>query len=138
VAVIFGANAFPAGDDSLFIKKMHNLLPDKIKLIHATSEVQWLSEISSSRLLISGRFHHSIAAACLRTPFVVLDSNTPKIDGLMEDLQLPTQLHCADQNISGDLEKLTHEIINAPESYLLKDEVYRSLLERAKNNFTNI
>ena len=44
----------------------------------------WLEAIASSRLLISGRFHHSIAAYCLGTPRVMLDSNTPKVQGMLE------------------------------------------------------
>ena len=49
-----------------------------------------------ARLLVSGRFHHSIAAAALGTPFVVFNSNTPKIDGLMALLGHEPPLAMAD------------------------------------------
>jgi polysaccharide pyruvyl transferase WcaK-like protein len=43
-------------------------------------------------VLVSGRFHHTIAAACLNTPFVLLGSNTPKNAGLAETLGVPAPL----------------------------------------------
>ncbi|ROO29632.1 polysaccharide pyruvyl transferase family protein [Salinisphaera orenii] len=52
------------------------------RVVDAASLDEWLGLIADSRLLVSGRFHHSIAAACVGTPWIALDSNTPKIDGL--------------------------------------------------------
>jgi hypothetical protein len=39
-------------------------------------------------VLVSGRFHHSIAAACLGTPLLLTGSNTPKNEGLLTLLGL--------------------------------------------------
>jgi polysaccharide pyruvyl transferase WcaK-like protein len=36
---------------------------------------------------VSGRYHHSIAAACLGTPLALI-GNTPRMEGLLERLSL--------------------------------------------------
>jgi polysaccharide pyruvyl transferase WcaK-like protein len=85
---LFGANANLAADDRDFARLLTRATGGAIELCHATSEAEWLSAIASAKLLVSGRFHYSIAAACLGTPFIALDSNTPKMDGLMQMLGL--------------------------------------------------
>ena len=77
-----------AADDREFARLLGHATGGTIELCHATSEAAWLSAIPSARLLVSGRFHYSIAAAWLGTPFIALDSNTPKMDGLMQTLGL--------------------------------------------------
>lgn len=89
--VLVGANAYLAQDDVQFVTALHSRLRGRYRLVAATSEAEWLGTIAGADLLISGRFHHSIAAACLGTPFVVTASNTAKIDGLLRRLGLAAE-----------------------------------------------
>lgn len=45
----------------------------------------WCGAIAGAGVLVSGRFHHSIAAACLGTPAIALASNTPKM-GVLDEI----------------------------------------------------
>lgn len=92
VEVLVGANAHLAQDDVQFVAALHARLRGRYRLVAATSEAEWLGTIAGADLLVSGRFHHSIAAACLGTPFLVASSNTAKIDGLLRRLELPKDL----------------------------------------------
>nr|WP_092074743.1 polysaccharide pyruvyl transferase family protein [Dendrosporobacter quercicolus]NSL49864.1 polysaccharide pyruvyl transferase family protein [Dendrosporobacter quercicolus DSM 1736]SDN11764.1 Polysaccharide pyruvyl transferase family protein WcaK [Dendrosporobacter quercicolus] len=67
---------------------LKSALPD-LQLINATSFTEWLSVIKHSQLLVSGRFHYTIAALCFGTRAIYFRSNTPKIDSIAEDLNLP-------------------------------------------------
>lgn len=89
IDVLIGANAFIAADDLQLVPALHQRLKGRYRLVATTSEQQWLDCIAGASLLVSGRFHHSIAAAFLGTPFAVMASNTLKIDGLIERLELP-------------------------------------------------
>lgn len=63
-------------------------LPD-LQMFDAQSFPEWLSVIKHSELLLSGRFHYAVAALSLGTPTVSFKSNTPKINAITEDLNLP-------------------------------------------------
>ncbi|EAT2181805.1 polysaccharide pyruvyl transferase family protein, partial [Salmonella enterica] len=59
-------------------------------IIHdAKSFTEWLSVIKNSVVLISGRYHYSIAAMCFGTPTVCFSSNTPKLDEINKMFNLP-------------------------------------------------
>ncbi len=89
VRVLIGAETFMAADDIRFVESLAGFLPQsEWELTMATSESEWLRYIAAARLLVSGRFHHSLAAAWLETPFLLFGSNTPKIPGLMRMLGL--------------------------------------------------
>ena len=96
VRVLVGARARPARDDQTFLEALRNAGIAGWDLVDAASAEDWLDVIAGARLLVSGRFHHSIAAAALGTPFVVFNSNTPKIDGLMALLGHEPPLAMAD------------------------------------------
>jgi Flp pilus assembly protein TadD len=83
-----GANAWLAQDDGLLLAALQPRLRDRYRLVAATSEAEWLATLAGAGLLVSGRFHHSIAAACLGTPLVIAGSNTSKNEGLIDRLGL--------------------------------------------------
>lgn len=58
----------------------------KISIYYAHSLDEWLTVIKNAKILISGRFHHSVAAHTFGTPYVVFDSNTPKTT-VLRDVQ---------------------------------------------------
>ncbi len=69
-------------------KQLYDILKEYIPEIlyeKGISFEDWLKVIGESELLISGRFHHTIAALSLSTPYIAWSSNTPKIKGLHQD-----------------------------------------------------
>lgn len=79
----------PAKDDTEFLEFIFQLDPDlrdSVDVIRAQTLDEWLGHIEAATMLVSGRFHHTIAASCFGTPFVVLNSNTPKIQGMVRAL----------------------------------------------------
>jgi tetratricopeptide (TPR) repeat protein/ADP-heptose:LPS heptosyltransferase len=86
VVVLTGANGPPALEEIRFALQVKKACGDAVRLVEARSAADWLATIAGARLLVSGRFHHSIAAAALGTPFVAFGSNTQKVEGLMQAL----------------------------------------------------
>jgi polysaccharide pyruvyl transferase WcaK-like protein/Flp pilus assembly protein TadD len=134
-AFLFGANANLAADDRDFARLLTRATGTGVELCHATSEAEWLSAIASARLLVSGRFHYSIAAACLGTPFIALDSNTPKMDGLMQTLGLGCRLNAGSPTLPGDLVRHALALLHDPAPALISDTVRAGLSEAARRNF---
>ncbi|MEL7537887.1 MAG: polysaccharide pyruvyl transferase family protein [Pseudomonadota bacterium] len=83
---LYGAAGTPADDDHRLGTALAIRTRGRLSVTYAESERAWLSEIAGARLLVSGRFHHTLAAACVGTPFLVGASNTAKIAGLLETL----------------------------------------------------
>jgi polysaccharide pyruvyl transferase WcaK-like protein len=81
--VLIGAQANPARDDRELVAALRATQPSGWALVEAHSPGAWLDAIAGARLLVSGRFHHTIAALCLGTPVVALESNTPKMQALL-------------------------------------------------------
>lgn len=57
-----------------------------LEAIEAETMEEWVNTIRFSNFLLSGRFHHTIAALAVGTPFSAFASNTPKIEGVMHTL----------------------------------------------------
>ncbi len=77
-------------------------------MIDTPSALAWLQTIATARILISGRFHHTIAAAVLGTPSVTFSSNTPKIEEIRQTLGLEPPL-AFDGQLAGNLrERIVH------------------------------
>jgi polysaccharide pyruvyl transferase WcaK-like protein/tetratricopeptide (TPR) repeat protein len=134
-AFLFGANANLAADDREFARQLGHAAGGSIELCHATSEAAWLSAIASARLLVSGRFHYSIAAAWLGTPFIALDSNTPKMDGLMQTLGLGCRADSASPTLPASLARQARALLDDPAPGLISDAVRAGLLQAARRNF---
>jgi polysaccharide pyruvyl transferase WcaK-like protein len=135
VQVLLGANAHLAADDVTFVKALRERAGAAFELVLATSEAQWLTTIAQARLLISGRFHHSIAAAFVGTPFLLYDSNTAKVDGLVRMLELSSQVRVAPNT---PLVEQATALWAAPETALVQRDVRRRLLESSRNNFAGV
>ncbi len=82
VRYVIGARGPVAIEDQKIFDRIRRDVPD-IMLINTRSMTEWLDTIGSTACLISGRFHHTIAAASLGTPFVSLASNTPKVGAML-------------------------------------------------------
>lgn len=136
VRILLGANAYPAVDDLQFARVLHQACGDAVDLQWTHSESDWLNAIAGARLLVSGRFHHSIAAAFVDTPFLVAQSNTPKIDGLLARLDLRNALpRCAEPEAQAD--SLWHAAkarLDLPDAFLLDTDRRAELLGLARQN----
>ena len=106
--------------------------------MNANSEMEWLTVICQAQLLISGRFHHSIAATCFKTPFIALDTNTPKLDALLEMLSLPWKVSIDDDDAFEQLMQMVDVLLMAPERGVVDDEVCAELQRLSAGNFEGL
>lgn len=133
--VLIGANAWLAEDDIRFTRALHPCLRGRYQLIAATNEQQWLTTIQRASLLISGHFHHTIAAACLQTPFLVSASNTDKIAGLLEQLHIASEYVWIDPHQPQQAGKKLHDILQQPRHACISDTTLQNLQQQARTNF---
>tara|TARA_R110001592_G_scaffold254048_13_gene517297 strand:+ start:1337 stop:4066 length:2730 start_codon:yes stop_codon:yes gene_type:complete len=138
IKLLIGASAFLAADDVVFVQWMQRKAAGKFDLCVADTEQAWLECIANAALLVSGRFHHSIAAAFLETPFIVTASNTPKVAGLLELLEMPNALLQADQAFLNNLTLMTDQRLAQPGQFILSTERRQTLIALAENNFTSL
>lgn len=137
IKVLIGAKAFPIAEDALL--KYLKAYPEASnwEIVDAQSMDEWLNAINNASLLLSGRFHHSIAAACLRTPFVALNSNTPKVDAIMDMMGMPRPLQYDEEDLSEKMRSRCQQALSP--SYKHVDvptlEMLRCL---AKHNFDGL
>jgi polysaccharide pyruvyl transferase WcaK-like protein/Flp pilus assembly protein TadD len=134
-AFLCGAAGGLAADDRDFARRLAAVAGPDVELLHATSEAAFLSAIASARLLVSGRFHYSIAAACLGTPFVALDSNTPKMDGLMALLGVQARLDSGAPDLAGALAARVRALVADPAPALVPEATRAALRAAAARNF---
>lgn len=123
-----------AKDDDQMISFLNEKFDSGFSVERAKSIDDWLRCIEEAGLLISGRFHHSIAAACLGTKFITLNSNTPKISGLMKALNFPEPLRYSDKNLACKL----NAAMQAPNITTNHTQVLDELCSKAQNNFTQL
>ena len=113
VSVLVGAAAKPASDDKKFVAALRDAVPHGWELVDALSEDAWLRTIAGAALLISGRFHHTIAAACLGTPSIAFGSNTPKMEGMLALLNQAPPLDQSAENLAAQLKERIAQILAA-------------------------
>jgi len=135
VDVLVGANAYLAGDDIAFVNALHRRLKGRYRLVAATSEMEWLQAIRSSYLLVSGRFHHTIAAAWLGTPFLVSASNTSKIAGLLNRLEIGEAAVWISPSCPDEARGKLDSLLSDPTPALVTPAVREKLLRMAAINF---
>nr|WP_216861635.1 polysaccharide pyruvyl transferase family protein [Polynucleobacter sp. AP-Feld-500C-C5] len=130
-----GAKSLPVDSDKTQFEWFQKHLPN-LKWLYANSMQEWLSFIARSEWIISGRFHHSLAAATLGTPFLSLSSNTPKIKAALAILGLPNQISLENEV---EIKKTENEI-----SKILVDPRFAStekvnmVIKLAESNFIGI
>ena len=146
IICLFGSEGIRAKDDELLfhylqsfgkISKDH---PDSApwKFIDAKSLTEWLNVIENATLFISGRFHHTIACLCLQTPFIVFESNTPKISAILEEFTLPGPLTFLQKNNKQALLERTAEIFEPHLQQLVPKDALEILAKKALVNFEGL
>lgn len=133
-----GANAWHAQDDAQLLAALQPRLRGRYRLVAATSEAEWLGTIAGAALLVSGRFHHSIAAACLGTPLLVAGSNTRKNDGLIDRLGLSRDAVWMDAAQPDAASARLAALLRDPSPGKVGDERLAQLRELAQRNFDQL
>lgn len=136
VRFLVGAKSRPAPDDVKRFKALSELAPH-IELVTAPTMEEWLSQIRHAAILISGRFHHTIAALTIGTPYVVFGSNTPKVEAILKTLSEPDSVLLQDNfDMEGLLSRIASCLENK-ESNISTQRVDR-MLELGGKNFEAI
>ncbi len=138
VRILVGAKAYHARDEQTFVKALEATGGGDWELFNAPSAEAWLDAIAEARILISGRFHHSVAAACLGTPFVTLNSNTPKIEGLMRTLGLDPPLAHTSANLYAELMQRSRTILDTPSKNISPLTSLDNLVKLSLRNFDGL
>lgn len=112
IKVLIGAAAFPSKDDQSFVSLLKTHCRTNWELVTASSIEEWLDVINQATFLVSGRFHHSIAAFCLNTPFIALNSNTHKVHAICDLLEQTKPLLFSDPELLDHLLLRTNAIIS--------------------------
>ena len=87
VKFLSGAKFTPAQEDLRLQESLfHEFKLSNIEIIQAQTMLEWCEAFQNASFLFSARFHHTIAALSIGTPFAYLNSNTPKIDAILETL----------------------------------------------------
>ncbi|WP_336222175.1 polysaccharide pyruvyl transferase family protein [Citrobacter amalonaticus] len=96
IVYLTGSASGMNNEDPDVIASLQKYIPEMI--VHdAHSFTEWLSVIKHSVLLISGRYHYSVAAMCFGTPMICFSSNTPKIDEVNKLFRLPKCVKTRDE-----------------------------------------
>jgi polysaccharide pyruvyl transferase WcaK-like protein len=133
--VVSGAQANPAADDTRFLDALRASDARDWTYVEAPSLEQWLSTIGSAALLVSGRFHHTLAAFAMRTPFVMLNSNTPKMPALAQMLGAPEPILYRDPDLAGLLAQRAEFALSGDYARaVFRDDRMQALLDLARRN----
>ena len=135
VSVLIGAAQLPAREDLEFVDTLRRRCKFEWELVQPGSLKEWLDCVASATLLVSGRFHYTIAAAFLNTPCVVFESNTPKNDALCDCLGLPAPLRYSAPDLD---DALTERSRRALEMGAVAPQALSSLREFAERNFDGL
>ncbi len=82
-------------------------------LVEAQSFDEWITHLARARLLVSGRFHYSIAAYCTATPLIAFEGNTPKMGALTAGFGLLHPLSYTAPDAAAQLRRRMDEILTA-------------------------
>lgn len=136
--ILIGAKIAKASEDKDFCDFIAGMAPG-ITITEASSMDEWFTHLASAALLVSGRFHYSIAAACLGTPFVAFEGNTPKLHALCEILGTKPPLSYTDPELTMKLRVATTKALRAtPPSEKEIHEQTEKLCALALKNFEGL
>lgn len=87
VRFLLGAKNHPAAEDIQLQKRFKETSETRnIKFIETKKMSDWIHEFQTASFLFSARFHHTVAALSIGTPFNFMRSNTPKISSILDTL----------------------------------------------------
>jgi len=136
VKFLTGAKSRNAPEDNKTSELLKAELP-ALEVIEAASMEAWINAIRFSNYVLSGRFHHTVAALALGTPCSALSSNTPKIEGVMYTLN---EKKVIEELTETSLAETTENILKAFEHNLtdVSDSRTRKMIDLSSMNFQTI
>ena len=99
--------------------------------------VEWIDEFKKASFLFSARFHHSIAALSIGTPFKFLSSNTPKITAAIQTINESEKDYYINDNDYRGLRDAAMKALSNPVSIKSQKRI-ETMLSLASNNFVNL
>ena len=133
ILFLTGAPKFPANDEKIFIEEIFKSdLRAKIETVECKTLFEWFDYIKHTKLIVSGRFHHSIASICFNTPQVIFESNTPKNRALAETFNLISPVLYNDSNFN---QEVNYRIKSALSKQIVTNYEIENIYERIDNNF---
>ena len=120
-------------DDEEMFNKLSKI-NKSIKKVVANSTDEWLTYIKNAKYLVSGRFHHSIAAFMLNTNFIAFNTNTYKMVGMLSLIGKMNNFISADEEIQKD--KIEGIINN--NSIIEDSMIQREIVTIAERNYSFI
>jgi len=138
VKFLSGAQFSPANEDLKLQKRLAgNISTPGFSIIQAKSMDEWLDAFVHASFLFSARFHHTIAALSIGTPFIALSSNTPKIKSIIETLQEDPSKFCIESN---DYDYVIKSAVNSLDNTSSNKSISRvdKMLSLGSTNFEGI
>lgn len=129
-----GARSNEANDDRIFLEIFKNY-SGNFEHKHIENFDEWLISINNAKALISGRFHHTIAASFLDTPTIIFSAATPKNHALCKMMELSPPLDINNEDIQGLFSKELNLILDKKHK-LLSDKKKKYLKKLSLNNFS--
>jgi len=138
VRFLLGAKSDPDDAEYKFWHYLKQASKHKdMTLVEAKSFKSWTDEFRSATFFFSARFHHTIAALSIGTPFAVLPSNTQKISAMLNTIGSTVTCLSPDEDGFTKLQDLVNNGLNENlESQ--NGEILAKMIEGAKKNFNNI
>lgn len=133
---ITGAKTNPAVEDKKQYELMCSILP-ALQFSEAATVGEWLEIIGAGSVLVSGRFHHTIAAASLLTPVVCLPSNTMKIEGICSMLGLNAPIPGGLESRSNIITRGITQALDG-ESPTISSDTLTEILALGERNFDDL
>jgi polysaccharide pyruvyl transferase WcaK-like protein len=132
VLFLTGAKGSPAGEDATIYHWMATRMP-ALEWVNSRNMAEWLLAISSASCLVSGRFHHTIAAATLGTPVIVFPSNTPKVPAMCSMFGLSPPIPYDDPDLTGRVAEGVHEALQGRAGLVSREKMDEILAAGARN-----
>ena len=123
--------------DIAIYKKLNEKCDVDIQLLRVRTTKEWLDCIYNSQIIISGRFHHSIAAYMLDTPFVSFSPDIHKLKSALDMMDCQHHLikeESTKEEILGKIVEICEGVEQIPYSKAKKNE----LIKLAEENFKGI
>lgn len=138
IRFLLGAKSFKSKED----EKLKNILFDNFStsdfiIVEAANLKEWINAFKNASFFFSARFHHTIAALCVGTPFNYLESNVPKIGAMLETLK---ENNAEIKTTEDGLNFLNQSCINSIKNNVTIKSQNRinTMINLAKNNFHKI
>jgi polysaccharide pyruvyl transferase WcaK-like protein len=132
---LIGGKADLAGEDVEIFKQVKQAGLE-IKLKEAKTFEEWCHCIAGSELVVSGRFHYTVAAMSMAVPCISFPSNTPKIEGIHRMFGLDGYLRWEDESFTDKFNLFLERAKNG--ELVLTDKQRLEIIEKAESNYLRL